>query len=671
MDDSILLENLQNVADVKQFFPEKLNKLLSELDLNDKFLEPVKNARDKGNYIEAGKKLLDYYKSSEKASFLRKKPGARENKIYDKDKEIIEEAEGILDDVFTNQGVSGKMRIKDNGLYDWSYYGPKNDKEWFKFNNRLGALTTLLRAWEITGEKKYVRKFNHIILDWMISNPITEKSRKDSFAQTPWHQLDTGIRAGKWATLFHGFQHSPLFTDAARILMLEGVPRHAQYIQKHHRRNHNFITMQMNGLCRLGLLFPEFKAADKWVQMVKDVLTEEICEQVYPDGVQKELTAEYHMTALKRFQNVADELKKAGEKVDKEYHNWLEKMWNYIAYVLRPNGKIPLNNDSNSSNKQKRIIKMAKRYDRSDWLYITTNGQQGKSPAGLPTRIFPWAGQLVMRNGWEQDAHWAFFDIGPWGLGHQHNDKLHLSVSAYGRDLLVDSGRFAYQGEVAEKFRNPYARHSRGHNVILIDGKGQGPDPKEVEDQLEEENYQLNDRFDFAFSSFDNFEVEGDIVHNRSVFYLKNNFWVVVDSINPDGSRKISPLWHFHPDCKVEQEGNIVKTNNMGNLLIQPLGDIEWDLSIVKGQSKPVIQGWYSKQYNQYEPAACAVYEANIDKETVFAWILKSGRVDINRINGSINVIEDKHVLLEVEQQEKSWSLQIPLKNGSKKAKVL
>ncbi|MFW6007550.1 MAG: heparinase II/III family protein, partial [Halanaerobiales bacterium] len=209
MDDSILPENLQNVADVKQFFPEKLNKLLSELDLNDKSLEPVKNARDKGNYIEAGKKLLDYYKSSEKSSFLRKKPGARENKIYDKDKEIIEEAEGILDDVFTNQGVSGKMRIKDNGLYDWSYYGPKNDKEWFKFNNRLGALTTLLRAWEITGEKKYVRKFNHIILDWMISNPITEKSRKDSFAQTPWHQLDTGIRAGKWATLFHGFQHSP------------------------------------------------------------------------------------------------------------------------------------------------------------------------------------------------------------------------------------------------------------------------------------------------------------------------------------------------------------------------------------------------------------------------------------------------------------------------------
>ena len=40
------------------------------------------------------------------------------------------------------------------------------------------------------------------------------------------------------------------------------------------------------------------------------------------------------------------------------------------------------------------------------------------------------------------------------------------------RDLLVDGGRFAYRGDLAEKFR-AYATGSESHNVLLIDGAGQ------------------------------------------------------------------------------------------------------------------------------------------------------------------------------------------------------
>jgi len=122
-------------------------------------------------------------------------------------------------------------------------------------------------------------------------------------------------------------------------------------------------------------------------------------------------------------------------------------------------------------------------------------GASGTAPEGPPSRVFAWAGQLVSRSGFDRDAHWSFFDFGPWGIGHQHQDKLHLSVAAFGRDLLVDAGRFAYSGELAERFRR-YAVASAGHNVLSIDGRGQGPGPREVDAPAD--GCGIDARFDWA-----------------------------------------------------------------------------------------------------------------------------------------------------------------------------
>src|SRR5699024_6050375 len=141
------------------------------------------------------------------------------------------------------------------------------------------------------------------------------------------------------------------------------------------------------------------------------------------------------------------------------------------------------------------------RYDRPDWEYIATNGESGNPPKSEPSYVFPWAGQMISRSDFGSEAHWSFFDAGPWGTGHQHNDKLHLSVSAYGRDFLVDGGRFAYRGETADKFRK-YALGSQSHNVLLIDGHGQGPGPAQSDYALDSRDYTLTEDFDFATASY-------------------------------------------------------------------------------------------------------------------------------------------------------------------------
>src|SRR5688572_33254604 len=146
-------------------------------------------------------------------------------------------------------------------------------------------------------------------------------------------------------------------------------------------------------------------------------------------------------------------------------------MYSYIAHVVRPSGYRILNNDGDRGSDRDYILQGAKKFDRPEWEYIATNGKSGKKPSDGPSYFFPWAGHFVSRSGFDSQAHWSFFDMGPWGSGHQHNDKLHISIAAYDRDLLVDAGRFAYTGAVAEKFRS-YARSTAGHNALLIDNKG-------------------------------------------------------------------------------------------------------------------------------------------------------------------------------------------------------
>jgi hypothetical protein len=279
--------------------------------------------------------------------------------------------------------------------------------------------------------------------------------------------------------------------------------------------------------------------------------------------------------------------------------------------------------------------------------------------------MIPWAGQLISRSGYDKDAQWSFFDIGPWGSGHQHNDKLNITLAAYGRDLLVDCGRFAYRGEVATKFRK-YATGSFGHNILLIDGKGQGPGPLEVNEPVPENQYKITQAFDVAGSSFSNFgDIAGTCRHNRTMYYLRGNFWVVVDRITTDRPRDITALWHWHPDCKVQAEGmNVVTANERGNLQIIPAGNVKWKVDIVKGQENP-IQGWYSREYNSYTQCPAAVCSARVSSDATMVWVLFPSEKVVPVVSAEIVSETAKEIKIRVSGPKGGlWQIAVPLQEN-------
>lgn len=647
-------EAITSVEDVCEYYPERTENMFTHFNLNYPGLEKVKSAYNNSKLVDACTFLLEYYQNKSGVQHLRQEqPPATDQSVA--------EADTILTNVFVIQNVRGQVPVGDDGHRDWYYKGPNNDREWAWLSNRHSQINQVLTTYFETGNPKYASYIDRFLRDFIIKSwPYPAVKSRTSV----WRGLEVAARAKVWSRIFYGLINSEYLSPATQLLMLSSLPDHAHYNRNFHSSN-NWLTMEISALATIATNFPEYKKSDEWLEYSIETMAESMKDQVYADGVQTELTSHYHNVSLYNFELFKDICDRAEKPLPDFFNQTIEAMYRFIAHAVRPSGFRILNNDGDRGSDRDLILRGAERFKNSEWEYIATNGTSGTEPSDGPSYFYPWAGQLISRSGYEADAHWSFFDIGPWGSGHQHNDKLHLSVAAYGRDLLVDAGRFAYTGEVAQKFR-PYAKGSAGHNILLIDGQGQEAGPTHTKEPLGNRYFKITDAFDYASSSFDRFiEVAGEAKHSRSMVYVRGEFWVVVDRIVTDRPREIDALWHWHPANVVERDGGTVKTNNQrGNLAVIPVSKQTFAIEFIKGQEAPEIQGWYSPEYNIFEPNIASVYSTTIGESTTFVWLLLPSEQEMPNIGANIIAENDNEVTLEVKSEDERWQLTIPFMNS-------
>ncbi len=645
---------INSVEAVCQAYPEQMKHLINELNLDYPGLEKVKSAYQKNQLALACENLLDYYKTNNSNPELRRPTPAVTN-------QKTPAADTILSNVFVIQNVRGKLPIDSDGHRDWYYKGPNNDKEWAWLSNRHSQLLQIYGAYLETGNPIYAEYVDQFLKDFIIKSfpyPAVKSST------SVWRGLEVSFRSKAWTKVFYGLINNQYISQATKLLILSSLPDNAHYNRYFHGGN-NWLTMEISALATVAAHFPEYKKANEWLDYSIEAMVESMKGQIYEDGVQTELTSHYHNVSLINFELFEEICKKANKPLPAFYTSTIEKLYGYIAHAVRPDGFRILNNDGDRGSDRNLILAGAKKYQNKDWEFIATNGKMGNLPIGSPSFVFPWAGQMISRSDFGVDAHWSFFDIGPWGSGHQHNDKLHLSIAAFGRDLLVDAGRFAYTGEVADKFRD-YAKGTKGHNLILIDGNVQKPGPKLAEKPLDNRFYKITDHYDYASNSFESFnKTQGVAKHTRSMFYVRDEFWVIADRITTDRPRNIDVLWHWHPSVSVKnQDGTLVTDNQIGNLAIIPVSKQKFEIDFIKGQEKPEIQGWYSPEYNEYEPGLTNVLHTNITKSENLVWLLLPSKYKSPSVSAEIISESNDAVLVLVKMKNKSWTLTIPFENS-------
>jgi hypothetical protein len=512
---------------------------------------------------------------------------------------------------------------------DWSINPTKlKYSEWTWQLSRHPFWQTLGRAYWDTGDEVYAREFVAQITDWITDNPVPVNDSGNSTGSR-WRTIETGIRMfSSWPECFFRFLSSPSFDDDAVVLMVKSMVEHARHLSAHPTSN-NWLAMEMNGLFHVGVLFPEFKDAALWRETAMQSLYAEMNLQVYPDGAQVELATGYHGVSLLNFLGTLKLSELNGIVLPGDYAARLEKMYDYYLKLAMPDGLYPALNDSSWGDCRGPLREGVSRFpQRADWRYVGSIGKEGELPT-LTSVAFPYAGWAVQRSGWGAQDAYLHFDYGPYGAGHQHEDKLSVLVHAYGRRLLTEGGVYAYDSSAWRR----YVLSTRAHNTIMVDGLEQrraGLRETYVTKEALPNRWLSTPQFDFAEGWYDEgYGANRDrtVTHRRAVLFVKPEYWLVVDRLTPADAapHRYEAIFHFDGENAETGTSPLLARSTdpkQPNLAIVALHSAEVSVEIIKGQEQPAVQGWVPARGYEVRPVATPVFRTEGAGERLLPWLL-------------------------------------------------
>ena len=535
--------------------------------------------------------------------------------------ETIEEA---AERILRGELISCSTPHHFEGEVDWFINPTFNQyREWTWQLSRHPEWALLAQRYRETGDERYAEAFVRFFKSWVRQAVVPEDA--PGSATLCWRTIEAGIRmGGSWQWALHSFYRSPHFSDDVLVDWYKSAWEHGWRLRNFHRTG-NWLIMEMNGLAQVSILYPQFRDAPAWKAYALERLAEELDAQVYPDGFQVELSTGYHQVDIRNYQWLIDVCLAYDEPVPKAFHAGMERMHAVNVGMMMPDGRLPDVNDGGWQPVAPLMESAVEMYPaRKDFRWAYTEGQEGAPPAET-SRAFPYAGYYVMRTGWEPDAVWALLDGGPFGYGHQHEDKLNVLLHAYGRLLLTEGGNYAYD---ASEMRR-YVLSTRAHNTVRVDGQDQNRRlhyHREAFDvhALAGAKWRTTDAFDVAEATYDEGygpEAEQAVVHTRRAVLVKRgiggmgSFLLVVDRFAPqdDQAHTYQVLWHLGAD-KVETDGLSVhsRDGSQANLSVLPSAHPALRVSVIRGQESPEWQGWRAirnHQQGDYAPTPTAAYQ--------------------------------------------------------------
>lgn len=592
------------------------------IDLDLPALAKVKNAVDAHDFTRARAAFADHIRNRSWPTWRidwRARPTRSGKAPKPNDK-----AEKLLKKEFSFSFSERQWPIAFGNQIDWHANpteGVNRTHLWNESLNRHFHVRDLANAYWETGDDRYAAGIAEHVMDWIKRNPrpLLSSGNGSSMTNCTWQTLTTGIRMeGIWPDALYRCMGSPAFTDDVIVTMVKSCADQAEHLVAHPSHG-NWLTEESMGVYTVGMLFPEYRKAKEWRRIAIERLNRQLDEEIYPDGMQVELAAGYSNWVIQNLTQLLERAEAAGlrDEIPSDFLARLERAYNYHLYASTPDGKIPGLNDSGSADIRPPLATASKLFPkRTDFLYVSTSGRQGKEPEGR-SYPFPYTGHYVMRSGWSNDALYALLDSGPFGLGHQHEDKLSFVVYAYGRQLLLDPGNFSYD-------RSPermYVLGTHGHNTIMVDQQGQErkgnrktyvwPKPWDTPAPRGDDTAWLSTSdLDCVRGRYtDGYGPKAAIrvSHTRAMAYVKPDYFVILDTLSPGDDREhtYTSLYHIDDTDALLDAGSLsvtTRTAGKANIALVPAKQAGLECRIIKGQREPV-QGWSNHPWREVPTA--------------------------------------------------------------------
>lgn len=451
--------------------------------------------------------------------------------------------------------------------------------------NRHQHFFTLGVAFWLTGDERFGETFARQLESWMEQNP---PGLGINWASS----LEVSFRAMSWIWAFHFFRNSDHFTPDLFRRALKHLYRHGRHIERYlstYYSPNTHLTGEALGLYYLGTQLPFFERSKQWRKLGAEILSTEIDKQILPDGVYFEQSTWYQRYTVDMFAHfvmLRSLYDQPPENMPADgLETRLQRAFDFLRQITLPDGTTPIIGDDDGG----RVLPLtaaaaddfrgslglgALIFDRSDyksvaggageevfWLAGTKglrryDAIKAAEPAAA-TMDFPDGGYSVMRDGWSDTDNFLIVDCGEVGSlsgGHGHADALSIEVAVHGRTLLVDSGTYTYHE--SPELRD-YFRSSTAHNTVAVDDVSSSQPGNifgwKTRAAATRKTWIAEDRFDHFEGSHDGYERLSDpAIHNRSILFLKNDYWIMRDLVTTTGAHDFAVNFHYHVDARPE-----------------------------------------------------------------------------------------------------------------------
>jgi hypothetical protein len=525
--------------------------------------------------------------------------------------------------------------------------------------SRMQQLTALARAHALTGDPCFVAEFCTQVADWCVQNPA-------GLGVTWACTMDVAIRAANilWAWAYFA-RWTQLPIELSKTL-LACMLAHGTHIMRNLEGrpggvNSNHYLTDVTGLLVLGLALPEMRESSRWSSFAVAALEQECRAETLQDGVNHELSTNYHRLVTELFLCGGVLCRQNGRRLSPGYWKRVHSMLQYVHVYTRTDGSAPLVGDVDSG----RLFKLQEytptergsydhrhllaagsalfreptwawaagdQWEEAFWLLGSEATRWKTSCSALTpqpepgSRLFPDAGVAVLR---APDSH-CVFTIGGRRRkrvsGHCHNDQLGLDIKVADTRLLVDPGTYVYTADMGERDR---FRSTRSHSTVELDGR-------EIEEFDPDEPFEMRcdaragvahwrpgGPMEAAAGWHDGYARLPDpaVVHRAVVFDRGQPAWAIRDRIETDGVHDYCFRFHIAS------------------------GEVEWDgpgrrLSIVAGQGRvagvlvildrddmavTLEPSHYAPAYGYLRPSTLAAFRASSRGEFTVTWALVAG----------------------------------------------
>lgn len=433
---------------------------LALLDLNKPELKKVSNFYSEGKKNEALQALWEYYVNRQNIHLLDEEFVC--NHIYESQKIS---ADNAIEHKFTVLSSYGELFYGDD--INWEYWPVKSLELRWQLH-RMYWWNSLGKAYNFYQDEKYAEEWVAEYIDWIRKNPLVKyDSKKATNWETAenqyfaWRPLETGIRLQSQLENFVQMRKAKCFTPEFLDIFLVNYHRHMEHLHKNYTESGNHRITEAQGMLYACVFFPEFMDAELYRDEAITILNEEIDKQVYDDGMQMELSPNYHFYAISTFFDVVRfcSLNNVKNVFPESYLGKIHKMVDIARRFIYPDYTMSLFSDTKQFSKGE-IINFL-----STWSEIYPITEKT-----ILSKSYPESGFYFLCNGWDMNSTIMPIKAGPPAYYHCQPDNGTFEYWRKGRNFFPDSGYYSYSGDDTINAQRDWFRQTRVHNTLTLNG---------------------------------------------------------------------------------------------------------------------------------------------------------------------------------------------------------